>query len=125
MAQQDVTFFRIGTGGMIGTYFPVGGLIANAISNPLGSRACNDGGFCGVTVMIATAVATDGSVANVAGIAGGRMQSAIVQSDVAFWAFNGDGIYEGRPKAEELRAIATFILKASTSLRVRNQRSRQ
>jgi uncharacterized protein len=33
---QDVTFFRIGTGGTIGTYFPVGGLIANAISNPPG-----------------------------------------------------------------------------------------
>jgi TRAP-type uncharacterized transport system substrate-binding protein len=37
-AQQDVTFFRIGTGGTIGTYFPVGGRIANAISNPPGSR---------------------------------------------------------------------------------------
>lgn len=108
MAQQDVTFFRIGTGGIIGTYFPVGGLIANAISNPVGSRACNDGGSCGVKGMIATAVATDGSVANVAGISGGRMQSAFVQSDVAHWAFNGDGIYHGRPRAEELRAIANL-----------------
>lgn len=58
--------------------------------------------------MIATAVATDGSVANVAGISTGRMQSAFVQSDVAYWAFNGTGIYEGRAKLEELRAIANL-----------------
>ena len=33
---QDMTFFRIGTGGAGGTYYPIGGLIANAISNPPG-----------------------------------------------------------------------------------------
>ena len=38
---QDITFFRIGTGGTAGTYFPIGGLIANAISNPPGSRPCS------------------------------------------------------------------------------------
>ena len=37
VAAQDITFFRIGTGGTAGTYFPIGGLIANAISNPPGS----------------------------------------------------------------------------------------
>ena len=68
-AQQDITFFRIGTGGTAGTYFPIGGLIANAISNPPGSRACADGGSCGVPGLVATAVASNGSVANVAGIA--------------------------------------------------------
>ena len=31
---QDMTFFRIGTGGAGGTYYPIGGLIANAISTP-------------------------------------------------------------------------------------------
>ena len=107
-AQQDVTFFRIGTGGTIGTYFPVGGLIANAISNPPGSRSCADGGSCGVPNLIATAVATDGSVANVAGIAGGHMQSGFVQSDVAYWAFKGSVIYEGKPKIDVLRAIANL-----------------
>lgn len=30
-AQQ---FFRIGTGGTAGTYYPVGGMIANAVSQP-------------------------------------------------------------------------------------------
>ena len=108
VAAQDITFFRIGTGGTVGTYFPIGGLIANAISNPPGSRACADGGSCGVPGLVATAVASNGSVANVAGIAGGTMQSGFVQSDVAHWAYNGSGIYEGRPRVDVLCAIANL-----------------
>jgi hypothetical protein len=107
-AAQDITFFRIGTGGTAGTYFPIGGLIANAISNPPGSRSCADGGSCGVPGLVATAVASNGSVANVNAIASGSMQSGFTQSDVAYWAFNGNGIYEGRPKVEVLRAIANL-----------------
>ena len=107
-AAQDITFFRIGTGGTVGTYFPIGGLIANAISNPPGSRACADGGSCGVPGLVATAVASLGSVANVAGIAAGTMQSGFVQSDVAHWAFTGTGIYDGRPKVDVLCAIANL-----------------
>lgn len=107
-AQQDITFFRIGTGGTAGTYFPIGGLIANAISNPPGSRSCADGGSCGVPGVVATAVASNGSVANVNAINSGSMQSGFAQSDVAYWAFNGTGIYEGRPKVEALRAIANL-----------------
>ncbi len=34
---QDPLFFRIGTGTTGGTYFPIGGIIAGAISGP---RAC-------------------------------------------------------------------------------------
>jgi uncharacterized protein len=105
---QDITFFRIGTGGTAGTYFPIGGLIANAISNPPGSRSCADGGSCGVPGLVATAVASNGSVANVTAIASGSMQSGFTQSDVAYWAFNGSGIYEGRPKIDVLRAIANL-----------------
>lgn len=105
---QDITFFRIGTGGTAGTYFPIGGLIANAISNPPGSRACADGGSCGVPGLVATAVASNGSVANVAAIASGSMQSAFIQSDVAFWGYTGTGIYEGRAKVDSLRAIANL-----------------
>jgi TRAP transporter TAXI family solute receptor len=107
-AAQDITFFRIGTGGTSGTYFPIGGLIANAISNPPGSRACADGGSCGVSGLVATAVASNGSVANVGAIASGSMQSAFTQSDVAYWAYNGSGIYDGRPKVDVLRAIANL-----------------
>ena len=33
-AAQAQQFFRIGTGGTAGTYYPVGGIIANAVSQP-------------------------------------------------------------------------------------------
>ena len=39
---QDMRFWRIGTGGAGGTYFPIGGLIANAISSPPGARSCDE-----------------------------------------------------------------------------------
>ena len=59
---QEPQFFRIGTGGTAGTYYPIGGLIANAISNPPGSRPCDEGGSCGYPGLIASALSANGSV---------------------------------------------------------------
>src|SRR3979490_2936198 len=97
-AQQDITFFRILTGGTVGTYFPIGGLIANAISNPPGSRPRHGGGLGGVPGLGGACGALTGSVANAAAIGAGTAQSGFVQSDVAFWAYTGTGVYDGRPK---------------------------
>ncbi len=105
---QDMQFFRIGTGGTAGTYYPIGGLIANAISNPPGSRGCEEGGSCGAPGVIATAVSSNGSVANINGIMGGTLESGFVQSDVATWAQTGTGVWEGKPAVEKLRAIAAL-----------------
>ena len=103
---QEITFFRILTGGTGGTYYAVGGLIATAISNAPGSLPCQQGGSCGVPGLVATAVASNGSIGNVADLAANRMQSALVQSDVAYWAYSGTGIYRGKPRVTVLRAIA-------------------
>jgi len=105
---QDVKFFRIGTGGTAGTYYPIGGLLANAISNPPGSRACDKGGSCGVPGLVATALSSNGSVANVNGIAGGQLESGFSQSDVAYWAYTGTGVFEGKGKVADLRLIANL-----------------
>lgn len=105
---QEMAFFRIGTGGTAGTYYPIGGLIANAISNPPGSRPCEDGGSCGVPGLVATAVASNGSVGNVNGINGGAMEAGFTQSDVAYWAQTGTGLWEGQPAVEKLRLIANL-----------------
>src|SRR5258708_4204834 len=87
----EVRFFRIGTAVTSGTYFPIGGEIANAISNPPGSRDCERGGSCGVPGVIAVAQATQGSVDNVIAVASGRIESALCQADIASWAFSGTG----------------------------------
>jgi hypothetical protein len=105
---QDMSFFRIGTGGTAGTYYPIGGLLANAISNPPGSRPCDEGGSCGVPGLVASALSANGSVANINAIAGGTLESGFAQSDVATWAYTGTGIWEGKPAVEQLRAIANL-----------------
>lgn len=105
---QEMTFFRIGTGGTSGTYYPIGGLLANAISAPPGSRPCEDGGACGVPGLVASALASNGSVANVNAIVGGTLESGFAQGDVATWAQTGTGIWEGKPPADTLRAIANL-----------------
>jgi len=106
---QDLKFFTIGTGGTAATYYPVGGVIANAISNPPGSRACDEGGSCGVPGLIASAVSSRGSVDNVNAISSGLRNSGFAQSDVAYWAYTGTGTMEGQPAAEKLRAIAALF----------------
>jgi TRAP transporter TAXI family solute receptor len=91
---QAQQFFRIGTGGTAGTYYPVGGMIANAVSQP--------------GKIVATAQASNGSLANVNAIAGGSMEAGLSQSDVATWAFTGTGAFEGKPKVADLRMIANL-----------------
>ena len=91
---QAQQFFRIGTGGTAGTYYPVGGMIANAVSQP--------------GKIIVTAQASNGSVANVNGISGGALESGFSQSDVATWAQKGTGIFEGKPNMPGLRLIANL-----------------
>jgi uncharacterized protein len=106
---QEPTVFSIVTGATVGTYFPIGGLIASALSNPPGSHPCDDGGSCGVPGLLATSVASNGSVANVAAIASGSAQSGFVQSDIAYWAYTGTGMFDGRSKVDSLRAIANLF----------------
>ncbi|MDC1288202.1 TAXI family TRAP transporter solute-binding subunit [Gammaproteobacteria bacterium] len=105
---QDLRFFRIGTGGIAGTYYPIGGMIAHAISNPPGSIACDDGGSCGPPGLVVIAQSANGSVANVKGIERGSLESGFVQSDIAYWAYTGTGTFAGDPPRQELRAIANL-----------------
>lgn len=106
---QDIEFFSIGTGGTAFTYYPVGGVIANAISKPPGSRECGEGGSCGVDGLIASAVSSRGSVDNVNAIISGLRNSGFAQSDVAYWAYTGTGTMEGNEPAKDLRTIAALF----------------
>ncbi|HOW49480.1 MAG TPA: TAXI family TRAP transporter solute-binding subunit, partial [Rubrivivax sp.] len=91
---QAQVFFRIGTGGTAGTYYPVGGMIANAVSQP--------------GKIVVTAQSSNGSLANVNAIAGGQLESGFSQADVATWAYKGTGVFEGKPNVPGLRLIANL-----------------
>jgi len=105
----DLKFFTIGTGGTAYTYYPIGGVIANSISKPPGSRECGEGGSCGVDNLIASAVSSRGSVDNVNAIVSGLRNSGFAQSDVAYWAYTGTGTMEGKEPAKDLRTIAALF----------------
>ncbi|MBI2768715.1 MAG: TAXI family TRAP transporter solute-binding subunit [Burkholderiales bacterium] len=94
-AAQAQQFFRIGTGGTAGTYYPVGGMIANAVSQP--------------GKLVATAQASNGSLANVTAVAGGGIEAGFTQADVVTWAYTGTGAFEGKPKITDLRMIANLF----------------
>ncbi|MBK8174051.1 MAG: TAXI family TRAP transporter solute-binding subunit [Rhodospirillales bacterium] len=110
-AAEEVRFVRIGTGPIGGTYFPVGGLIANVISGPPGSMACAQGGSCGVPGLIAAAVSTQGSVENINDLSKGKVDLALCQANIAHDAITGNGAYAGAPK-NGLRAIANLFTEA-------------
>jgi TRAP transporter TAXI family solute receptor len=101
-------FFRIGTASTGGTYFPIGGVLANAISHPPGTRPCGDGGACGVPGLIAVAQSTNGSVDNVRLMASGQLDSGLVQADVAYWAYHGRRMFADAGPNRDLRVIANL-----------------
>ncbi|MFK8083456.1 MAG: TAXI family TRAP transporter solute-binding subunit [Granulosicoccus sp.] len=104
---QSPQFFRIGTGGAGGTYFPIGGTIANGISSPPGARACEDGGQCGVPGLIAIAQSTTASVFNNAAVQNGELEAGMAAADVTRSMFLGEGKFEGKPHPK-LRVVANL-----------------
>jgi len=106
---QEITFFRIGTGASSGTYFPIGTLIGSTITGPPGSRACEDGGSCGVPGLIAAAQTTRGSVDNIRGVINGQLESALAQSDLIYAAYYGTGPFKDAGfSGKSLRVIANL-----------------
>lgn len=104
---QDPTFFRIGTGGAGGTYFPIGGTIANGISAPPGARACEDGGQCGVPGLIAIAQSTTASVFNNAAVQNGELEAGLAGAYSTRDMYLGTGKFEGKPHPK-LRVVANL-----------------
>lgn len=101
-------FFRILTGSAHTTAFPVGTALASALSNPPGSRPCDKGGSCGVPGMIAVALTSPGSVANLAAIGNESIESGFAQADLVYSAYQGEGAYFRRAKQANLRVLAAL-----------------
>jgi hypothetical protein len=117
-AQTAPLILRIGTGGAAGTYFPIGRLIAEAISGPATLGHCDDPAACGISGCVAVAQLSNGSVANAEGIESGALEAALLQSDVAAWAQAGTGIFASRPPMQALR-FAAHLYPESLHLVVR------
>ncbi|MEB8387685.1 TAXI family TRAP transporter solute-binding subunit [Rhodobacteraceae bacterium KMM 6894] len=94
----DRVFFGIATGGTGGTYYPLGGMLAQLISN---NAEIPD------TKLSATAETGNASVANAQLLGRGEIESAFVAADVLDAAFKGVNQFDGEPTAN-IRAIGAL-----------------
>ena len=88
----------MGTGGTAGTYYAFGGVLGQYMKN-----------HANVDV---TVVSTDGSKANIQGIAAGDYQLGTVQSDVMSYAWDGTRSFEADGKVDSFRVIAGLYAEA-------------
>ena len=120
-AAQDISYFRIGGGGVGSRLYQLAGSIAGAITNPPGAGKCDDKAPCGVPGMIGLAQTTAGSVENLQNLHDGAIESAVAQADIAAAAMAGDDPFKQGDAETELRALARIgaaqvqVLVAGTS----------
>ena len=86
-------FINIATGGTAGTYYPIGGAIAEIL---------NKNG------MNASAQSTGASVANINMLKDKQVELAIVQNDITYYAVNGEEMFKDSGKVENLNGIASL-----------------
>lgn len=106
------TRLRIGSGAVGGNYFVLGELVGGAISHPRGSLPCGQGGTCGVRGLQSENVTSAGSIANLTALQDEKITTAFVQSDVAYWAYTGTGLFINKDAQKDLRAIASLYPEA-------------
>ncbi|MBR6521751.1 MAG: TAXI family TRAP transporter solute-binding subunit [Oscillospiraceae bacterium] len=94
----SATKMTMGTGGTSGTYYGYGGVLGQYIKN-----------HAGIDV---TVVSTDGSKANIQGIAAGDYQLGTVQSDVMAYAWAGTRSFESEGKVDSFRVVAGLYAEA-------------
>ncbi len=92
------TKMTMGTGGTAGTYYGYGGVLGQYIKNNAGINV--------------TVVSTDGSKANIQGIAAGNYQLGTVQSDVMAYAWDGIRSFEQEGKIDSFRTVAGLYAEA-------------
>lgn len=89
---QAKEFLSIATGGTSGTYYPIGGAIAKAVSKS--------------GVLQVTAETGNASVANINLVSKGEIEVAFAQNDISFWAYKGEQMFKA--PLSNLRAVAAL-----------------
>jgi TRAP transporter TAXI family solute receptor len=89
-------FVAIGTCSTSGTYYPMGGAMAQAISLKLDD-------------VIATAQTTTCSVMNINLIRQKEIETGLTQNNQNYWAYRGEEMFKGQTPYEGIRTIATLF----------------
>lgn len=99
---------RISTASKAGTFYPIGSLIAKGISDARKTGTCAEPKSCGVPNLLAVAQISNGSVANVEAISAGKIEAALAQADVVYWAHTGSGRFKSKGPLPGIRVIANL-----------------
>ncbi|EKF17597.1 TAXI family TRAP transporter solute-binding subunit [Nitratireductor pacificus] len=91
---QEQRFVSVGTGGVTGVYYPVGGAICRLMNQTRKEHGIR----CSVE-------STGGSVFNVNAIKGGDLEFGVAQSDVQYNAFKGEGPFADGGAHDKLRSV--------------------
>lgn len=94
----DRVFVGIATGGTGGTYYPLGGMLAQLISNNVD---------LGDTKLSATAETGNASVANAGLLGRGEIETAFVAADILDAAYHGKNQFEGKAQTK-IRALGAL-----------------
>ena len=93
-AADKKVFVNIATGGTAGVYYPLGGAIAEILNK-------------NVPGMNASAQSTGASVANVNLLKDGKVELALIQNDIAYYAANGTEMFKDK-KVAGIKGISTL-----------------
>jgi len=88
-------FIAIATGGTGGTYYPLGGALAQMISN-------------NVEGLIVTAQSGNASIANCNLISRGQIETGFSQANTTYWCYTATGILKDTQPITNLRGIASL-----------------
>ena len=106
---SETTVLRIGTGGSGGTYYTIGSLLAESISDSDTNRKINSYSIPGLQAM---AQHSNGSVSNVTEIGSGLLEAGLAQADVVHWAYHGIGPFGSTAANPELRVVGSLYLES-------------
>ena len=87
-------FLNIATGGTAGTYYPIGGAMAEILNKEIPG-------------MNASAQSTGATVANINMLKDNSVDLAIVQNDITYYAVNGTEMFQDK-KVDNIRGIASL-----------------
>lgn len=96
-ACANTNFITIGTGGISGVYYPVGGAIAKILNN-----------HKDIYGLRASAEASGASVHNITALMAHEMDFGFAQADCQYQAYNGLSEWAGRPQ-KDLRAVFSLV----------------
>lgn len=100
--QAKKQYLTIGTGGVTGIYYPLGGAICH-----LATQSSKQNFRCEVS-------STLGSISNLEGLRNGELTLAITQSDWQFHAYNGSNRYKSVGEFPELRSLFSVHVESFT-----------